>query len=74
MSKFVFGAFVVLYLLVAIDWVFRPGDEPATWSLILEASDGQRYVMDHGLSLGDCYDAERAQRGTGWACEREDAL
>lgn len=44
--------------------------EAQTWRLVLE-TNGQAYVMDYDLSLGDCFDAMNAQSGAGWTCERE---
>ena len=44
--------------------------DAATWQLMLE-TNGQAYVMDYGLSLGDCYAGMVQQQGAGWSCERE---
>lgn len=48
--------------------------EPA-WSLIYTSSDGNAYVMDHGLTSSDCRDALASvaigARRSQWSCEGE---
>lgn len=65
LSLLITGMICATALVVAIaitDWYKRDG-----WSLVLD-NGRDVYVLDYGMSMGDCYDAMTRTKGA--ACER----
>lgn len=43
----------------------------AAFSLTLDTLDGNRYILDTGLTLEDCGARLDEKEGRGWGCQRE---
>jgi len=66
LTRFALFVLAVVAVSAALNSI-RPFE--SRWALV-QTVNGNDYIQDHGLTLGDCYDAMN-RRPSGWSCHRQ---